>query len=92
MLTSLFPQAHTRYTTLPVLGRSLEGLCAWLVNLGYPHSAIRRRVEGAPLLDKCLDSEAFICSPGALPLSCAPVSLGRSVGQPKLLTPLAGHW
>lgn len=54
MLTSLFPQAHTRYTTLPVLGGSLEGLCAWLVNLGYPLSAVRRRIEGAPLLDKCL--------------------------------------
>ena len=54
MLTSLFPQAHARYTTLPVLGGSLEGLCASLVNLGYPLSAVRRRVEGAPLLDKCL--------------------------------------
>lgn len=30
MLASMFPGAHARYTSLPVLGGSLEGLCAWL--------------------------------------------------------------
>jgi hypothetical protein len=30
MLTSLFPNTHTRYTSLPVLGAFLEDFCSWL--------------------------------------------------------------
>ena len=35
MLTSLFPNTHTRYTSLPVLGAFLEDLCSWLKAPGY---------------------------------------------------------
>jgi len=44
MLASLFPRAHARYTSLPVLGGSLEGLCVWLHARGYPRDAIGRRM------------------------------------------------
>jgi integrase/recombinase XerD len=54
MLTSLFPNTHTRYTSLPVLGAFLEDLCSWLEAHGYPPSAISRRMEAAPFLEKCL--------------------------------------
>ncbi len=54
MLTSLFPDTHTRYSSLPVLGDVLEDLCVWLEARGYPPSAIGRRMEAAPFLDKCL--------------------------------------
>jgi len=54
MLTSLFPNTHARYTSLPILGDVLEDLCSWLQAQGYPPNAIGRRVEAAPLLDKCL--------------------------------------
>src|SRR4029077_640301 len=54
MLTSLFPNTHTRYTSLPVLGAFLEDLCSWLDAHGYPPSAISRRIEAAPFLEKCL--------------------------------------
>jgi integrase/recombinase XerD len=54
MLTSLFPHTHTRYSSLPVLGGVLEDLCVWLEARGYPPSAIGRRMEAAPFLDKCL--------------------------------------
>jgi site-specific recombinase XerD len=54
MLTSLFPQTHARYSSLPILGAVLEDLCVWLEARGYPASAIGRRVEAAPFLDKCL--------------------------------------
>jgi integrase len=54
MLTTLFPIAHSRYASLPVLGGILEDLCSWLEVRGYPPSAIRRRVAAAPLLDECL--------------------------------------
>ena len=54
MLTSMFPNTYVRYTSLPVLGGVLENLCSWLEARGYPPSAICRRIEAAPLLDKCL--------------------------------------
>jgi site-specific recombinase XerD len=54
MLTSLFPKTHNRYTSLPVLGAFLEDFCSWLEAHGYPPSAISRRIEAAPFLEKCL--------------------------------------
>jgi len=54
MLTSLFPHTHTRYSSLPVLGDVLEDLSVWLEARGYPPSAIGRRMEAAPFLDKWL--------------------------------------
>lgn len=54
MLTSLFPNTHNRYTSLPILGNVLGDLCLWLQTQGYPPSAIERRIEAAPLLDECL--------------------------------------
>jgi hypothetical protein len=54
MLTSLFPYGYMRYTSLPILGDALEDLCSWLDAQGYPPSVIRRRIQGAPFLDKCL--------------------------------------
>jgi integrase/recombinase XerD len=54
MLTALFPRAHARYPSLPLLGPVLERLCRWFHSKGYPHNAIRRRVPGAPLLERWL--------------------------------------
>jgi site-specific recombinase XerD len=54
MLTTLFPIAYSRYTSLPVLGTVLEDLCSWLKSRGYPTNAIRRRIQAAPFLDQCL--------------------------------------
>ena len=54
MLTSLFPNTHGRYSSLPVLGDVLENLCSWLQSRGYPTNAILRRMRAAPFLDQCL--------------------------------------
>ncbi len=54
MLTSLFPRAHARYASLTLLGPVLEALCQWLHSKGYPQNAIRRRLTGAPLLERWL--------------------------------------
>ena len=54
MLTSLFPRAHARYSSLPLLGPVLEALCQWLYSNDYPGNAIRRRITGAPLLERWL--------------------------------------
>ena len=54
MLASLFPRAHARYTSLPILGGSLEGLCVWLHARGYPRDAIQRRMGAAASLVRML--------------------------------------
>ena len=54
MLVELCPQAHARYTSLPLLGPHLEGLVVWLVARGYPRLYIRRRLNAMPRLEKRL--------------------------------------
>ncbi len=54
MLKLLFPRAHARYSSLAILGPVLEALCQWLYSRSYPHNAIRRRITGAPLLNRLL--------------------------------------
>jgi integrase/recombinase XerD len=54
MLTLLFPRAHIRYASLPVLGPILKELSAWLHARGFPLSAVRRHLEAAPFLDRHL--------------------------------------
>ena len=54
MLALLFPRAHARYMSLPILGGSLGGLCAWLHARGYPRDAIGRRMGAAASLARAL--------------------------------------
>ncbi len=54
MLESLFPRAHVRHASLPILGGSLEGLCDWLHARGYPPDALRRRIGAAGSLERAL--------------------------------------
>lgn len=54
MLASLFPRAHARYTALPIMGSTLEGLCVWLHARGYPLGAIQRRMGAAASLVRTL--------------------------------------
>lgn len=51
MLESLFPRAHARYSSLPVVGGSLASFCDWLHARGYPREAIRQRVWAALWLE-----------------------------------------
>lgn len=54
MLELLFPRAHVRYTSLPILGGTLDGLCVWLDARGYPPDAIKRRIGAAAVLARAL--------------------------------------
>lgn len=54
MLAELFPRAHGRYLSLPVLGPHIEGFVVWLYGQGYPHLPVRRRVHAARRLDGLL--------------------------------------
>ncbi len=54
MLEALFPLAHARYTSLPILGGLLEDFCLWLDARGYPRGAIGRRMTAAVLVARAL--------------------------------------
>lgn len=50
MLTEIFPRAHARYASLPVLGPHLSGFTSWLQKQGYPLVPIRVRMRAAARL------------------------------------------
>ena len=54
MLIDLFPRAHARFVSLPLLGAQLEGFSLWLGSRGFSPGSIRRRVQGAPALENLL--------------------------------------
>lgn len=54
MLTSLYPRAHARYTSSPILGRTLEGFCGWLHARGYARRVVRERVWATAWLERAL--------------------------------------
>jgi len=51
MLIDLFPRAHARFSSLPVLGQHLDGFVDWLSAQGYPETPIRRRIRKTPHLE-----------------------------------------
>jgi integrase/recombinase XerD len=86
MLEELFPRAHARYSSLPIVGGVLEDLCQWLHSLGYPGAACRRRVAAAPLLDRLLSSQ------GVRSLrDCTASILTSSVPKPRKWTAHMAH-
>jgi integrase/recombinase XerD len=54
MLAAMFPRAHTRYESLPLLGGLWEGFCEWLHEQGYPADAIQRRLRVGRKLEDVL--------------------------------------
>jgi hypothetical protein len=54
MLTELFRQVHSRYSSLPVLGPILDGFAEWLFQLGYRRALVRRHLQGAWHADAAL--------------------------------------
>ncbi len=54
MLVALFPRVHRRYSSLPLLGGTLEGFAEWLLGSGYPRGPVRRHVRTARRIDIAL--------------------------------------
>jgi integrase/recombinase XerD len=54
MLTALFPRAHGRLLSLPVLGPVVDGFAQWLVAHGYPREPLRRHIRTTRRLDQAL--------------------------------------
>ena len=48
MIKELFPQAHVRLTSLPLLGPLLEDFAVWLVAKGLALNSVRDRIRKAP--------------------------------------------
>jgi integrase/recombinase XerD len=86
MLTSLFPDTHARYSSLPILGGVLEDLCVWLEARGYPPSAVGRRVEASPFLDKCLRDQQIQSLSG-----CTAAQFRACLPHEKRWTPLIAY-
>ena len=51
MFVKMFPRAHARYESLPLLGPQVEEFVSWLFSQEYPDLPIRRRVQQLPRLD-----------------------------------------
>ncbi len=54
MLQTLFPQAHRRYTSLPLLGPLLDSFATWLAERGYRHSTLRVMLSPMARIDRWL--------------------------------------
>lgn len=57
MLAEIYPRAHARYASLPILGPYLDDFVAWLHSEGYPRLPICRRVRAAKPLDALLQRD-----------------------------------
>ncbi len=58
MLAEIFPRAHARYASLPILGPYLDDFVVWLHSQGYPRLPICLRVRATKDLDFRLQRDA----------------------------------
>jgi integrase/recombinase XerD len=54
MLTEMFPRAHARFLSLPLLGPHLDAFIVWLHSQGYSDLPVRLRIREAPRLEALL--------------------------------------
>lgn len=59
MLAEIYPRAHARYSSLPLLGPHLDGFVEWLLSQSYPRLPIRLRIRAAKQLDTLLRQKGF---------------------------------
>jgi site-specific recombinase XerD len=57
MLLELYPTVHRRYTTLPILGPTLDGYGTWLLRQGYSTDRVREYFRAAPRLVRQLQQD-----------------------------------
>ena len=50
MLVELYPRVHRRYTSLPIIGPTLDGYGTWLLKRGYSTDRAREYFRAAPRL------------------------------------------
>ena len=107
MLAELFPRAHARYASLPVIGRHLDRFATWLRNQGHSSLPISLRIRAARRLDALLQRqgvrdpltltarELLACLPGKarsdIHLAAVIRSLVRYFEQFGMLAPAPGR-
>lgn len=75
MLLELYPRVHRRYTSLPIIGSTLEGYGTWLLKQGYSTDRAREYFRAAPRLARQLQQRGVRSLSGlrrARLLACAP--------------------
>jgi len=55
VLLDLYPRVHRRYTSLPVIGPTLDGYGTWLLKLGYSTERVREHFRTARRLARQLE-------------------------------------
>lgn len=55
MLFDLYPRVHCRYTSLPIIGPTLDGYGTWLLKLGYSTDRVRDHFRAARRLARQLE-------------------------------------
>jgi len=59
MLSELFPRAHARFSSLPIMGPVVGGFAAWMLQHGYPPAPVRRHVRSTRRIDLALRQQGF---------------------------------
>lgn len=54
MMLDLYPRVHRRYTSLPIIGPTLDGYGTWLLKQGYSTERVREHFRAAPRLARQL--------------------------------------
>ncbi len=75
MLKDLFPKGFKRYTTLPLLGSTLDEFAEFIRGLGYPRCVIRCHLKAIPAIDRHLrrlKCHSITKITRAMLLTCAP--------------------
>ena len=54
MLNELFPRAHVRYASPPLLGTIADGFAAWLIRWGYARTCVRLQLRALQRVDRYL--------------------------------------
>jgi integrase/recombinase XerD len=92
MLKQLFPRSHRRYSSLPLLGASLDGFARWLLQNGRLPYRVRQCLQAAGRIDRTLRLNGAR-SLGTISQkdldACAPPA-GRSRNDPKLAATVHG--
>ncbi|MGH9160594.1 MAG: hypothetical protein ACRD2X_11515, partial [Vicinamibacteraceae bacterium] len=64
MLLELYPRVHRRYTSLPIIGPTLDGYGTWLLRQGYSTDRAREHFRAARRLVRQLQEHGVRTLPG----------------------------
>ena len=87
MLLELYPRVHRRYTSLPIIGPTLDGYGTWLLKQGYSTDRTREYFRAVPRLARQLRQRGVRSLSGLTRAGCWPVR--RGIRRP---IPISRRW